>query len=56
MVKAKRLNEEIKDLKANSEFVGGVVVPSDNPDTKRYFMLTAEGVVKYGKVKNLCLK
>jgi DNA topoisomerase 4 subunit A len=54
--KAKRLNEEIKDLKANSEFVGGVVVPSDNPDTKRYFMLTAEGVVKYGKVKNLLPK
>ena len=54
--KAKRLNEEIKDLKANSEFVGGVVVPNDNPDTKRYFMLTAEGVVKYGKVKNLLPK
>lgn len=54
--KAKRLNEEIKDLKANSEFVGGVVVPSDRPDSKRYFMLTAEGVVKYGKAKNLLPK
>ena len=54
--KAKRLNEEIKDLKANSEFVGGVVVPSDSPDSKRYFMLTAEGVVKYGKAKNLLPK
>ena len=53
--KAKRLNEEIKDLKGNNEFVGGLVMDKD--ETKqRFIMLTAEGNLKTGIITNVLPK
>jgi DNA gyrase/topoisomerase IV subunit A len=45
--RVKRSNEEIPDLKANAEFVGGIVIDKNNKSDK-FFMLSAEGKVKAG--------
>lgn len=53
--KAKRLNEEIKDLKGNNEFVGGLVMDKDDT-SQRFIMLTAEGNLKTGIITNVLPK